>query len=228
MSTSGSEVIRVLLVDDHTILRVGLRSFLRYHDDVQVIGEAHDGAEALARVQELQPDIVLMDIAMPGMNGVVATRLILESFPHTRILILSQYQDPQYVLPLLRAGVSGYILKDALGTDLLAALRSVAKGETYLGPAITQVMAQEIRNAGAGKVAALDALTRREREILHRIAFGQTNVRIAEQLSISVNTVEWHRANLMSKLGVHTAGELVRYALQHGLVETREATTEGG
>ncbi len=227
MPNSGTNAIRVLLVDDHTILRVGLRSFLRYHDDIQVIGEAHDGAEAIAQVEELRPDIVLMDIAMPGVNGVEATRLILESCPQTRILILSQYHDAQYVVPLLRAGISGFILKDALGTDLLAALRSVARGETYLCPAITCVMATEIRNSGTGKTAALDALTRREREILHCIAFGQTNARIAEQLSISVNTVEWHRANLMSKLGVHTAGELVRYALQHGLVEANQVMVEG-
>ena len=128
--------IRVLLVDDHTILRVGLRSFLGYYDDIEVVGEANDGAAAAALVKELQPDVVLMDIAMPGVNGIQATRLIREQYPETKVLILSQYEDSQYVLPLLRAGASGYILKDALGTDLLNALRGVARGETFLGPSI--------------------------------------------------------------------------------------------
>ena len=215
--TTNPRAIRVLLVDDHTILRIGLRAFLRYHDDIQVIGEAQDGAEALARVAELRPDIVLMDIAMPGVNGIEATRQIRAQYPETRVLILSQYEDPQYVLPLLRAGASGYIPKDALGTDLLAALRRVAKGETFLCPSVAKVLAEEIRGAGS-KSTSTDSLTPRECEILQHIALGETNTQIAEQLSISVNTVEWHRANLMNKLGVHTAGGLVRHALQHGLV----------
>ncbi len=217
-SETGS-IIRVLLVDDHTILRIGLRAFLRYHDDIQVVGDAHDGNEALERVQDLHPDIVLMDVAMPGMNGIEATRLIRERFPETRVLILSQYEDAQYVIPLLRAGAAGYILKDALGTDLLSALRMVARGETFLCSSVANVLAQEIRDPGSGKSDTPEALTPREREILQRIAAGLTNSRIAEALSLSVNTVEWHRANLMNKLGVHTAGELVRYAIQHGLVE---------
>jgi DNA-binding NarL/FixJ family response regulator len=210
--------IRVLLADDHTILRVGLRAFLRYHADIEVIDEAENGKEALSKVEELGPDIVLMDIAMPGMNGIEATRLIRERFPETKVLILSQYSDSQYVLPLLRSGASGFILKDALGTDLLAALRTVASGRKFLCPSIAGLLIDEIRSPGANNNGDQEALTPRELEILQCIAAGQTNPQIAEELTISVNTVEWHRSNLMSKLDVHTAGELVRYAMQHGLV----------
>lgn len=214
--------IRVLLVDDHTILRVGLRSFLGYYDDIQVVGEASDGAAAVALVKELQPDVVLMDIAMPGVNGIQATRLIREQYPETKVLILSQYKDPQYVLPLLRAGASGYILKDALGTDLLNALRGVARGETFLGPSIVKVLAEEVRHPGEVKEDTADTLTPRERQILRFIAQGQTNAQIAELLSISLNTVEWHRANVMNKLGAHTGADLVRYALQHGFADDND------
>ena len=214
--------IRVLLVDDHTILRVGLRSFLGYYDDIEVVGEANDGAAAAALVKELQPDVVLMDIAMPGVNGIQATRLIREQYPETKVLILSQYEDSQYVLPLLRAGASGYILKDALGTDLLNALRGVARGETFLGPSIVKVLAEEVRHPGEGKEATIESLTPRERQILRLIAQGQTNAQIAEVLSISVNTVEWHRANVMNKLGAHTVVDLVRYALQHGFADDND------
>ena len=214
--------IRVLLVDDHTILRVGLRSFLGYYDDIEVVGEAQDGAAAVALVKELQPDVVLMDVAMPGVNGIQATRLIRDEYPATKVLILSQYEDPQYVLPLLRSGASGYILKDALGTDLLNALRAVASGETFLGPSIVKVLAEEIRHPGEGKEGTVGPLTPRERQILRFIAQGQTNAQTAEVLSISVNTVEWHRANVMNKLGAHTVVDLVRYALQHSLADDKD------
>ncbi len=216
---SCSQPIRVLLVDDHTILRVGLRAFLRYHEDIRVIGEAEDGAEALARVEELRPDVILMDIAMPGMGGIEATRLVRERYPGTRVLILSQYNDPQYVLPLLRAGASGYLLKDALGNDLLSAVRAVAKGETFLCPSVAKMLTDEIRQPAGSRLDSPESLTPREQQILEHITQGQTSARIAEALSISVNTVEWHRANLMSKLGVHTVAELVRYAFQHGMVQ---------
>jgi DNA-binding NarL/FixJ family response regulator len=214
--------IRVLLVDDHTILRVGLRSFLGYYDDIEVVGEAPDGAAAMVLVKELQPDVVLMDIAMPGVNGIQATRLIREQYPETKVLILSQYEDPQYVLPLLRAGASGYILKDALGTDLLNALHGVARGETFLAPAIVEVLAEEVRHPGEVKEDTIESLTPRERQILQFIVQGQTNAQIAEAVSISVNTVEWHRANVMNKLGAHTVVDLVRYALQHGFADDKD------
>jgi DNA-binding NarL/FixJ family response regulator len=203
--------IRVLLADDHAILSAGLRALLKYYDDVEVVGEARDGAEAVACVAELRPDVVLMDIAMPGMNGIDATRLIREQHPDTRVLVLTQHGERQYVLALLQAGASGYILKRALGSDLIGALRAVAQGETFLYPAVSTVLVEEMQSPG-------ESLTPRETEVLKRIVDGETSPQIAEALSLSVKTVEWHRNNLMSKLGVHNAAELVRFALQHGLV----------
>lgn len=203
--------IRVLLADDHSILSAGLRALLSYYADIKVVGEARDGAEAVDLVAALRPDVVLMDIAMPGMNGIDATRLIREQFPDTRVLVLSQHGERQYVLELLQAGASGYILKRALGSDLVGALRAVADGGTYLHPDVSTVLVQEMRCPG-------EILTPREQEILQHIVRGETSQQIAAGLSVSVKTVEWHRNNLMSKLNVHNAAELVRVALQRGLV----------
>ena len=211
--------IRVLLADDHAILREGLRALLGYYDDVQVVGEAQDGAEAVDRVAELHPDVVLMDIAMPGMNGIEATRQIHQQYPETHVLVLSQHEDWRYVLPVLEAGASGYVLKRVIGTDLISALRIVAQGGTFLYPAVAAMVADEIhRHAGAGS-GAPNPLTPRERQILTHIALGRTNPQIAAELGLSVKTVEWHRSNLMSKLGVHSVVELVRHALRRGLVD---------
>ena len=214
--------IRVLLVDDHAILREGLRALLTYYDDVQVVGEAQDGAEAVTRVGELRPDVVLMDIAMPGIGGLEATRLICKQHPRTRVLILTQHEDRRYVLPLLQAGASGYVLKRALGSDLITALRTVARGETFLYPAVATTVVEAIRRQGAGPAAMPESLTPREREVLQHIVLGETNHQIAAVLFLSVKTVEWHRSNLMSKLGMHSVADLVRYALRHGLVEESE------
>jgi len=216
--------IRILMVDDHAILREGLRALLSYYDDVEVVGEAQDGAESLERVKELQPDVVLMDIAMPGMNGLEATRLIREKYPQTRVLILTQHEDPQYVLPLLQAGASGFVTKRALGNDLINALRVVAKGETFLIPSAATAVVEEMRRRGEEDVAATapDSLTPRELEILKHIAIGKTNSQMAAELSISVKTVEWHCSNLMSKLDLHSIADLVRYAMEHDLIETSE------
>ena len=209
--------IRVLLVDDHAILREGLRALLNYYEEVEVVGEAQDGAEAVARVGELQPDIVLLDIAMPKMNGLEAMRLIRERFLATRVLILTQHEDRQYVLPLLQAGASGIVSKRALGADLITAIRAVARGETFLYPSIATTVVEEWRALRGDTPASPDALTPREDDILKHIVAGQTNPQIATALGISTKTVEWHRTNLMSKLGVHTVADLVRYALEHKL-----------
>lgn len=214
--------IGVLLVDDHAILRVGLRAYLHYYDDIAVVGEAQNGSEAVALVANLHPDVVVMDVTMPGMNGIEATRLIRAQYPHTKVLILSQHDDPDYVIPLLQAGAAGYILKDALGSDLLNALRMVARGETFLSPSIAKVLAEEIRHRGESTANVAESLTPRERQVLQKITLGQTNAQIAATLSISVNTVEWHRANVMDKLGVHTVVELVRYAMQHGMADDED------
>lgn len=203
--------IRILLVDDHVILIDGLRAFLSYYEDVDVVGEAHDGAEAIARVAELQPDIVLMDIAMPGMNGITATGEIHKQYPKTRILILTQHEDQQYVLALMKAGASGYLLKGAMGSDLIRALRIVAEGGTFLYPSVASLLAEELQHP-------TESLTPREIEILRHIVQGETNSQIGESLSLSVKTIEWHRTNLMNKLNLHNVAELVNYALQHELV----------
>jgi DNA-binding NarL/FixJ family response regulator len=208
--------VRVLLTDDHAILRVGLRAFLERFEDVEVVGEAQDGAEALKCVQELHPDIVLMDIAMPGMNGLQATRQIREQYPETRVLILTQHEDHQYVMPLLQAGASGYVLKRALGTDLISALREVARGGTFLYPSVATTVLEQVQRP---KSQGTTALTPRETEVLKHIARGESNPQIAAALSLSVKTVDWHRTNLMSKLDLHSVADLVRYALQNNLVD---------
>jgi DNA-binding NarL/FixJ family response regulator len=210
--------IRVLIVDDHAILREGLRALLNYYEDVEIVGEAQDGAEGIEKVKALSPDVVLMDIAMPGMNGLEATRLIREKYPQTNVLVLTQHEDRQYVLPLLQAGASGFMTKRALGTELIHALRTVARGETYLHPAAAATVVEELRHQGEPIADSPEALTPRELEILQHIVAGETNAQIANALSISIKTVEWHRANLMSKLNAHTVADLVRYAIEHGLV----------
>ncbi|MFZ5808416.1 MAG: response regulator [Chloroflexota bacterium] len=208
-------VIRVLLVDDHSILREGLRALLSYYPDIEVVGEAEDGEQAVACVQSLSPDVVLMDIAMPGMSGLEATRRIRQEYPHVNVLILTQYEDETYVLPLLQAGASGYVPKRALGADLTNAIRLVAKGGSFLYPPIaTQTLQQLSENTSISSV-----LTQREREILRYVVKGKTSSQIAVEMKISIKTVEWHRNNIMHKLQVESIAELVRYALQHGLVD---------
>jgi len=216
LRTETAAKIRILIADDHAILREGLRALLGYYDDIEVTGEAEDGAQALARVNELAPDLVLMDIAMPEMNGLDAARAIHQQHPGIRILILTQHEDRQYVLPLLQAGASGFVSKRALGNDLINAIRVVMRGETFLYPSAATAVVDEIRQRGA-LGDATQSITPREMEILQHIVSGQTNAEIAATLSLSIKTVEWHRANLMSKLAAHSAADLVRYALQHGL-----------
>ncbi len=214
--------IRVLMVDDHAILREGLRVLLGFYDDVEVVGEAQDGAEALAKVGELRPDIVLMDVAMPGVNGLDATRQIRSQHPDVRVLILTQHEDPQYVLPLLQAGASGYVSKRGVSNDLINALRVVARGETFLYPTAATMVVDEIRRRSEIATTMPESLTPRELEILQHIVAGETNAQMASELSISVKTVEWHRSNLMTKLNVHSVADLVRYALEHELAEKND------
>jgi DNA-binding NarL/FixJ family response regulator len=216
--------IRVVLADDHSILRDGLRALLGYYNDVEVVGEAQDGLEAIACVGSLHPDVVLMDAAMPAMDGVEATRIIHEKYPETRVLVLTQYDDWRYLWPLLQAGASGYITKRAMGDELVSALRAVARGEVLFQPGVfpqptaTAIVGGVHPQAG-GQVVTPETLSAREREVLKEIVMGQTNAQIAKARAISVKTVEWHRANLMGKLGVHSVADLVRCALQHGLVD---------
>ena len=203
--------VRLLLVEDHTIVREGLRALLSRYDNVEVVGEARDGVEALEQVDKLHPDIVLMDVAMPRMNGMEATRLIHERHPETKVIILTQYSDKYYVRSLLKAGATGYILKDVLGDELIRAITTVMGGEPYVHSAVSGEVVRMVQEPAA-------SLSPREQEILELIVKGYKNTELAEILSLSIKTVDWHRTNVMRKLGVHNLAELIRYAYDHGLV----------
>jgi DNA-binding NarL/FixJ family response regulator len=212
-------VIRVLLVDDHAILRAGLRALLSAYSDLKVVGEAANGVEALARVAELTPDVVTMDIAMPGVNGLVATRQILQAHPKTKILILTQYDNKEYVLPLMKIGAAGYVLKQAVDTDLVTAIRAVARGESFLHPSVAKVVLDAyLQDSTAGSDDPYSQLTEREREVLILVAQGHSTREIAETLHISPNTVDVHRAHLMRKLDLHSIAEISTFAVRRGLL----------
>lgn len=211
--------IRILLVDDHTILRAGLRSLLSDYPDFRVVGEAADGAEALTRVNELKPDVVVMDIGMPGMNGLVATHQILQAHPETRILVLTQYDNKEYVLPLLKLGAAGYVLKQTVDTELVSGIRAVARGESFLYPPIAKMMLDAYRDeAAASSSDPYTGLSDREREILVLVAQGRSTREMAEVLHISPNTIDVHRARLMRKLDLHSIAEISAFAVRRGLV----------
>jgi DNA-binding NarL/FixJ family response regulator len=223
MSAAKSrEQIKVLLVDDHAILREGVHALLAREPDLRVVGEAADGQEALEQVPRLRPDVVIMDIVMPRMNGLEATRLITERYPDVRILILSMYDDHEYVVQIIQAGASGYVLKKVVTEDLVRAIHEVHAGESFLYPPIAATLIGDYRrvtrgeNGGAPGVG--EALTAREREVLRLIADGSSNQQIAEQLGLSRKTVDSHRANAMRKLDLHDVTEVVKYALRTGLI----------
>ena len=209
--------IRILLVDDHAILRAGVRALLEMQRDFEVVGEASDGPSAITRALELQPDVALMDIGMPGMYGLAATREILASSPQTRVLFLTQHENKEYVLPALKLGASGYVLKRAEGDELITAIRTVHAGGTFLDPAIAGTLISEVNRNGKVPADPLVSLSEREREVLVMLARGETYQQIAEALFISTKTVDYHRSNLMRKLGLNNRTELTRFAIQRGL-----------
>jgi two-component system response regulator NreC len=212
--------IRVLLAEDHTIVRKGLRSLLDGETGIEVIGEAGDGREAVEKVQQLLPDVVVMDITMPALSGLEATRQIKKRFPEVKVLILTMHATEEYVFQILRAGASGYVVKQAAPAELISAIRAVCRGESFLSPAISRKVVEEyIRQAEAieGK-DSYDRLTDREREVLQLVAEGHSNQEIAGLLHISVKTVETHRTNLMAKLDIHSTAELTRYAIRKGVI----------
>jgi DNA-binding NarL/FixJ family response regulator len=212
--------MRVLLADDHTLVRAGIRALLQSLPDVEIVAEASDGREALERVLATQPDVALLDISMPSLNGLeLAARLAVES-PRTRLVILSMHGDPGHVAQALRAGVSGYLLKDAAVDELPVLLRAVSRGETYLSPAISRsVVDGFLQRTGASPAAtADDGLTPRQREILQLISEGKSSKEVAQLLDISLKTVESHRSQIMDRLNIHDLAGLVRYAVRTGLV----------
>ena len=209
-------MIRILLADDHSLVRQGFRAILAAQPDMEVIGEAANGREALEQAEKLHPDVAIMDVAMPELNGIEATRRLASSTPRTRVLALSMHKDSAYVREILRAGARGYLLKDSVDADLLAAVRAVAKGEGYLSPGVSDAVLTDYRRHVTDP---LELLTSREREVLQMIAEGKTNKEIATVLNLSVYTVEAHRGRVMEKLNLHSTGELVRFALRNGLID---------
>ena len=208
----------ILLVDDHRIVREGLRTLLCQQPDLEVVGEAADGRDAVTQARLLKPDVIVMDIAMPELNGVEATRLILAELPQARVVALSMYADRRFVAEILRAGALGYVLKDGAFEELALAIRTITEGKTYLSPSIAGLVVEELmqRSSTPGS-PSLGGLTPRERQVLKLLADGMRPREIAQELSISVKTVEVHKQNLMNKLEIHTASELTRFAIREGL-----------
>lgn len=210
--------LRVILADDHGLVRAGIRSLLEELPGVSVVGEAADGREAIHLIEAEHPDLVFMDVAMPGLNGLEAARRIAASSPHSRLVILSMHANEEYVLRALHSGVSGYMLKDSSTTELAAAVRAIRQGETYLSPSISSRLTEYVRRTTEPPRSSLDQLTPRQREILQLIAEGNTTRQIAHKLGLSPKTVEAHRSQLMDRLDIHDIAGLVRYAIQVGLV----------
>lgn len=216
-----SKPIRVLIADDHTIVRSGVRLLLAAEADMEVVGEARDGLEALAQIELLQPDVVLMDIAMPGLDGLSATREVKARWPQVNVLVLTMHREDQYFFETLRAGASGYVLKGAETSDLISAVRVVSRGEVFLYPTMAQRLVRDYLSRTQSGEQAGPSLSPREKEILQLLAEGYSSQEIAEKLVLSPSTIHTHRSNIMSKLGLSTRHELVEYARQQGYIHTR-------
>ncbi len=213
--------IRVLVVDDHTIVREGVHILLEAQSDIEVVGEAADGQEALVRARELQPEIALVDIAMPGMNGLELTRALKRDWPQINVIILTMYESDEYFFQVLDAGASGYVLKKAASADLVAAIRAVHAGDVFLYPSVARRLVSDYlaRVKSGEEQNSYDGLTPREREVLKLIAEGHTNQAIAEKLVISPSTVQTHRTRIMQRLNLHNRVELIQYAVRKGLLD---------
>jgi two-component system response regulator NreC len=215
--------IRILIADDHGVLRAGLRSLLNAESDLEVVGEAGDGQEALCQAQKLRPDVVLLDINMPGPNGIEVTEELKRSLPGTAVLILTVHEDYSLLQEAVRVGAAGYIIKRAVESELINAIHSVASGDLYVHPAMTRALLKDMATEQSASSASIKSLTRREIEVLRLIAQGNTNRQIAESLCLSVRTVESHRSNIMDKLALSSRVELVHYAMEHGLLDENPA-----
>jgi len=216
----------VLLADDHAIVRAGLRMILAAEPDMSIVGETADGEGALRMTEEIHPDVVVMDISMPGMNGLDGVRRVKESVPDTQVVVLTMHEDQRYFFQALEAGASGYVIKGAAPIELLTAIRAVRRGQAYFCPSLAKQMLNDyLRRADAGSEKEKDALGKlsdREKEVLKYIAEGKTGREIAAILYLSPNTVERHRANIMDKLGLHNRAELIKFAIRKGLVSLEE------
>ena len=218
---TANDVIRVVVVDDHAVVRTGLKLLLDAEDDIETVGEAGDVRSAVFEARAQQPDVVLMDVVMPGPSGIEGIGSVLKEAPDTKVLVLSMQDDPRYVREAFAAGASGYVLKEAADAEVVSAVREVARGGSYVHPALGARLVQA--EAEAARQAAEDPLSEREREVLRLLALGHTNQEIARMLFISVRTAETHRAHIMQKLRLQTRAELVRYALSQGLLDEPEA-----
>jgi DNA-binding NarL/FixJ family response regulator len=207
---------RILLADDHAVVRQGFKMILAAQPDMEIVGEAGHGREAVELAEQLRPDVIVMDVAMPELNGIEATRRLAASLPHTRVLALSMHKDSVYVREILRAGARGYLLKDSVAADLVSAVRAVASGEGYISPAVSNAVLDDYRRHVTNPI---DLLTSREREVLQMLAEGKTNKEIAGVLNLSVYTVDSHRGRIMEKLNLHSINELVRFAVRNGLID---------
>ena len=207
---------RILLADDHAVVRQGFKMLLGAQPDMEIVGEASNGREAVEEAGKLRPDVVVMDVAMPELNGIEATRQLAATTPHARVMALSMHKDSVYVREILRAGARGYLLKDSGAEDLVNAIRAVARGESYLSPAVSNAVLDDYRKHVTNPI---DLLTSREREVLQMLAEGKTNKEIAGVLNLSVYTVDAHRGRIMEKLNLHSINDLVRFAVRNGVIE---------
>ena len=212
-----------MLVDDHRILREGLKKLLTTDPEISIIGEAANGEEALSLLNTIEPDVLLMDIGMPVMNGLVATKKIGERFPHLKVLILTQYDSEEYLYTVLHAGAAGYVLKETASTELIWAIKTVNDGLAYLSPAMTQTLIQERLEQKDSNSKIKEILTPREQEIFKLLADGLSNNAIAEKLVISLKTVQTHRAHIMEKLNFNNRTELIKYAIRQGIITIEQA-----
>jgi DNA-binding NarL/FixJ family response regulator len=216
-------VIRVLIVDDHSLMRAGIRALFQNSTDIRVVGESGDGHNALELMKELSPDVVLMDISMPGLNGLEVAARARKEMPRTRIVFLSMHGGDEYVLRALEVGAAGYVLKDSETSELELAIRSAVKGEAFLSPAVsTKVIGSfvsHLSSAHKSQTSPYEQLTTRQREVLQLLAEGYTAKEIAEKTRLSINTVETHRTNIMNRLNIHDVAGLVRYAISKGIIQ---------
>jgi two-component system response regulator NreC len=216
----STKKIRILLADDHTLIRRGLRLLIEQHPELSVVGEAEDGRQAVAQATQLKPDVAVLDIGMPNLNGIEAAKQISEGDSNTSIVILSMYSDETYILRALKAGARGYLLKDSAEADLVRAIKSVAEGKSFFSPTVSRVLlddyVQKLKRTGGEN--SYDLLTAREREVLQLVAEGKSNKEVADLLNLSVYTVETHRSNIMEKLNLKGVPELILYAVRKGII----------